>query len=392
VPSRLLSLRLYYFATFAALGAYAPFFPRWLEARGVHGLAMGAVSALIPAMGVLGPPAVGLLADVLGLRGSLLRVACVGASLSIGALAVLGVSGGALSFGAIFAAVLGYSAFRSPMIMLADVIAIERVREAGTSYGMVRLWGSIGFLAAVVLVGRHVDPLAPAPLPAVTAAALAAAALAAWTLPASPAAPRLPVLREGRALLTAPDFAVFLAVSVLAQIAHSSYDLCFSLHLRDLGASDGLTGAAWALGVVFEVALMAFAEPLVARFGGPRLLVVALLGAGARWALLGSVRSLPAILALQPLHALSFALWWIASLAYARRRAPAHALATAQGLFWSAIACGGVVGMLTWGAVYRRAGGVAVFGAAAAIALAAGLLAASWARGASAPSRSAPGA
>ena len=35
--------------------------------------------------------------------------------------------------------------------------------------------------------------------------------------------------------------------------------------------------ALWALGVFFEVALLAFAEPLVARFSGPPLLAVALL-------------------------------------------------------------------------------------------------------------------
>ena len=89
----LLGLRLYYFASFAALGAYLPFFPRWLEARGIVGLSMGLVAGLAPAMGVLGPPAIGLFADALGLRGSLLRVACLGACASMAALAALGGAG-----------------------------------------------------------------------------------------------------------------------------------------------------------------------------------------------------------------------------------------------------------------------------------------------------------
>src|SRR4051794_6507260 len=58
-------LRLYFFASFAALGIYSPFFPRWLVARGVEGVAMGAIVATLPAMGVIGPPVVGLLADSL---------------------------------------------------------------------------------------------------------------------------------------------------------------------------------------------------------------------------------------------------------------------------------------------------------------------------------------
>jgi PPP family 3-phenylpropionic acid transporter len=374
------SLRVYYLTSFAALGAYAPFFPRWLEARGVHGLAMGAVAALLPAMGILGPPAVGLLADALGLRGSLLRVACAGAGLAIGALGLAALRGPALSFGLIFVAVAGYAAFRSPMVMLADVVALERVRAAGTTYGRVRLFGSLGFLGAVLFVGRAIDPSAPAALPLTVAALLAATTAAAWTLPAKPDAPRLPVLPEARALLAAPDFATFLGISLLAQTANAGYDLCFSLHLADRGASGAVIGVAWALGVLFEISIMAAAEGLVARFSAPRLLVLSLLGAAARWALIASVPSLPVLLALQPLHALSFALWWLASVAYLRGRAPAHALATAQGLFSAFTATGSVAGMLAWGTLYRRSGGSAVFALTAALSLGAALVAMRWSR------------
>ena len=124
---------------------------------------------------------------------------------------------------------------------------------------------------------------------------------------------------------------------------------------------------------------MACAEPLLARFSAPRLVVFSLLGAAARWALLAGVGPSPPLLALQPLHALSFALWWVASLAYVKERAPAHALATARGLFAAAIAAGSVAGMLVWGETYRRAAGPAVFAAAAVTALAAALVARAWA-------------
>jgi PPP family 3-phenylpropionic acid transporter len=380
VPRGLHSLRLYYFASFAAFGVYAPFFPRWLEARGVRGLAMGAVAALLPALGVLGPPVVGLLADALGLRGSVLRVACAGAGLSIGALGLAGAASVPLGFGAIFAAVLVYAAFRSPMTMLADVVAMERAASAGTTYGKLRLWGSLGFLLAAALGGRALDPAHAGALPLAIAVLLGATTAAAWTLPAKPDARPRPVVREARALLAAPDFGTFLVVSLLAQIAHAGHDLCLSLHLRDRGASDAVAGSAWAIGVVFEVGLMVFSERLVKRFSAPRLLVLALLGAAVRWALIASVSALPALLAIQPLHAISFALWWLASLAYVKDRAPAHALATAQGLFSAAVAAGSVAGMLAWGAVYRRAGGAAVFGVAAGIALAAAIVAAGWSR------------
>ena len=77
--------------------------------------------------------------------------------------------------------------------------------------------------------------------------------------------------------------------------------------------------------------------------------------------------------------ALSFALMWIACLAYTRERAPRDALATAQGLFTAVIAAGGVGGMLCFGALYRRHGGTLAFGAAAAVASLGALLALVWA-------------
>jgi PPP family 3-phenylpropionic acid transporter len=383
VKKQLLTLRFYYAMCFMALGVYLPFFPRWLEARGVQGAAMGVVSASLPAMGLVGPLLFGILSDRLGLRGALLRVACLGAFAGMAAIGAAFALGHPLGFAGIFAAVLVFAFFRSPTISLADVIAME-LAGAGPGYARTRIWGSLGFLVASVAAGRFVDPTAPARLPLTIAAALFAALVAAWTLPAKSPAPPLPALGKASALLTRTDLRLFLGASFLAQIAHSSYDLCFTLHLRDLGASDGLVGVSWALGVFSEVALMAGSAWIFRRFTPPWLLTIALFGAAARWTLLASVASIPALLALQPLHALSFALMWLASLAYVKESAPEAALATTQGLFSAALAAGSVLGMPLWGALYRRVGGSLVFGTAALIAATAAGLAVVWARRSSA--------
>ncbi len=155
--ARLLPLAFYYFAFFAALGVYAPFFPRWLEARGVTGLRMGAVAALIPAMGVVGPPVFGLAADALGLRRQILRLASAGAAISLGLVAAAGAAGRGLSYAELFAAVLVFAVFRSPMIMMADVVTMGRARAAATTYRKLSASGGRwGFL----LVGARRGPMA----------------------------------------------------------------------------------------------------------------------------------------------------------------------------------------------------------------------------------------
>ena len=112
---RLVPLRIYYAACFLALGVYLPFFPRWLEARGVHGAAMGVVSASLPAMGLIGPPLFGVLSDRLGLRGALLRVACVGAFTCMAGVGAVFALGHPLGFVGIFAAVLAFARTGRPL-------------------------------------------------------------------------------------------------------------------------------------------------------------------------------------------------------------------------------------------------------------------------------------
>jgi PPP family 3-phenylpropionic acid transporter len=376
---RLLTLRFYYAACFVALGVYLPFFPRWLEARGVHGAAMGAVAASVPAMGLVGPPLFGILSDRLGLRGTLLRVACVGAFACMGGVGAAFALGHPLGFAGIFAAVLAFSFFRSPMISLADVITLE-LAGAGAGYARTRLWGSVGFLVAAVAAGRYLDPAQAAALPLAISAALFIALITAWSLPAKSLGPALPALGAVGDLLARADLRLFFGASFLGQIAHANYDLCFTLHLRDLGASDALIGVSWALGVLSEVAVMAGASWIFRRSTPPWLLTLAFAGAAARWVLIATVTSIPALLALQPLHGLSFALMWLASLAYVKESAPRAALATAQGLFSAAVAAGSVLAMPLWGALYSRHGGSVTFGFAAIASAAAAGVALVWAR------------
>jgi PPP family 3-phenylpropionic acid transporter len=186
------------------------------------------------------------------------------------------------------------------------------------------------------------------------------------------------IRREARALAASADIPAFLGTAFVAEIALSSYDVGFALRLGELGASDAFVGGAWALGIVSEILLLAVAGRLIARFMSSRLVVAALVFAAIRCALLGLVRSLPVIAAIQPLHALSIALFWISSVSYLKARVAAPVLASAQGLFAAVVGAGSVAGMLTWGTLYRRSGGSAMFGAAAVVACAAVVLGLFW--------------
>jgi PPP family 3-phenylpropionic acid transporter len=362
------SLRAYYLAAFAAGGLYLPFFPRWLEARGMRGIQLGVVAAAAPAMGVLAPTAIGAMADALGLRGGLLRVACAGALVSWGSLTLAAACGAPLGFGTLLVAAVAFALFRSPMTLIADVTALEGARSAGTSYGRLRLWGSVGFGGSVVVAARFVDPTRLLTFPIVTTAALAAALLASLRIPSRVELPDRGDRRGALEMLAAPDFRTFLGAAFLGQCAHAGYDLCFTLHLLDLGVPTATVGVAWAVGTACEVALMALAGSAFRAFPPALLLAFALASASLRWAALATVRSPSTLLAIQPLHALSFGLMWLSAVNFTAQRAPPRALGAAQGLLVTAFGAGSVCGMILWGPAYQHGGGRLVFASTACVA------------------------
>ena len=383
-------LRPFFFFLFVTYGAFLPFFPTWLEARGVRGLWMSAIMALGPAMGIVGPPGFGALSDWLGLRAGILRLVTAGGLVAMTLLAVPSALGEAPGLALLFASMLLFSTARAPAVAIADVMAVEAAKEPradGTpqSYGGIRLWGSIGFLVTTLAVGRALDIRALGELPMF----LAASSLVTFSLalrldaPAPARARRLGA--QMREVLRDRGFLLLLVAGFLGFGAHASYDICFSLHLKGLGLGSDKVGVAWAIGTLAEVGLMAVSGRLLARVPARVLLVIAFATGAARWVLIALVKDVAVLLALQPLHAVTFALFWVTSLDQVRARAPKEVLATAQGVFNAAVGGGSVVGMFVWGGLFEVYGGRTTFLVAACAAACAAVAASGIGRAVRAP-------
>lgn len=362
------ALRAYYFLLLAAMGVLLPFLPAWLDARGVSGWGIGVISAMRPLSGVLMPVVFGLLADVLRLRGSLLRFACGGAVTAMGLIALsVGISSPGLVVLSVLFGVL--AVFWTPMGTLADVAALE----SNVPFGRLRLWGSLGFLLAALTAGYVVDPKQALSLPIAILVLLGGAFGVAFLLSPRAEIPPQPVWSAARALFAGAEFRLFLFGGFLWAGSHSAYDISVSLHLEDLGASNGFIGWAWSIATLAEVGLMAICASWIDRHGPTRMMLVGVSIGVLRWLLLAHVRSLDLMLALQPLHAGSFGLVFVAATSYVRERAEPHVLATAQASFAVVTGIGGVLGMLVWGPLFEASGGSALFKCAAGVAVASAL-------------------
>jgi PPP family 3-phenylpropionic acid transporter len=276
------------------------------------------------------------------------------------ALAIARGAFGWVGYDVILVTTFAFGFFRTPMQLIGDVVALEQPVD----YARVRMWGSIGFMLMAPLVGHFVTEGADWLLPACLALLLGATHASSHLLPRSAPLPTGPAIAGFWRLVSEPRFRALLATAAIGHGAHVCYELCLSLRLRDLGASGTFIGLSWTLATLFEVLLMALSRHLFARFSAASLLLFALGVCVARWIFFWRVDNLWWLLAFQPVHALTFGLRWVASVALVRRLRPEGTLATAQGLFLTCTALGSASGMLVWGTLYAHVGSAVFLGAA----------------------------
>jgi MFS transporter, PPP family, 3-phenylpropionic acid transporter len=357
-----------YACFFAGLGLLQPLFPLFLTDHGMPAHMATRVLALGPLAAVLVPPAVGLFADAFRARASILRVAMMLCTLSI--LAYLRMPTGMTALVVIS---IVYSVLRAPIAMLVDAAAYATAERDGSSYGRLRLFGSLGFLVAVVAGGALTQTYGWDALLVATAIAFALAFGACMLLPAqlTTAHRRAPV--SLLPLLQRRELWLFLAVVAVSQMASAAYDSCYALHLTQLGHSERFVGVAWGIGVLAEACVLVWSARLVRKWGAERLLTLAFVTMAVRWLLVAIATATPAILALQLLHGITYPLYWVPAVMLVHRLAPRDLATAAQGLLAAAAGLGSVAGMAMAGQVLEAGGGARVYTYAATIALIAAL-------------------
>ena len=243
------------------------------------------------------------------------------------------------------------------IIPVGDSLAMMVSARENLDYGRVRLWGSAAFILAAVAVG-HVLTIAPSALLVwLIVGWLVATAIACSLLPdlrsvsEGPAAPFAPLLRSR-------PFLLFVACAAANQAAHTAYYAFSTLHWRQAGISDDIIGLLWSEGVIAEIILFSISGKVVERMGPAGLLVAAGMGGVVRWLVLGATTALPALAAVQILHAATFGCAHLGAMHFLQRAVPQDLSVRAQGLYAS-IALGAVPGLMSplTGALFERFGG-----------------------------------
>jgi PPP family 3-phenylpropionic acid transporter len=342
-------------AVFASHGFFLPFFPLWLQSRGLSPELIGITVALpIVVRSLFSAPVLSLSdagADLRKIIYVLFAIQVVGYPI----LYWTDSTGGILLLVALIA--VGQTTVM-PAVDLVTTIEVQRTPRL--NYARIRGVGSATFLVANIAAGYLIRPLGPDSLlwalgliPLV-GIAVATVTVRRGEVPHSAsqekkAAPRLPAV-----------LCVVIAAAALTQASHGALNAFASMNWQSKGFADSTIGYLWAVGVASEIVVF--------------VLVGGLGGGGSRWLqliMIGSVFTLirfmgmafntsPALaFVLQGLHGFTFAFSHIGAMVALTTLAPVGARGRAQGIYGSLTAVVMATAMFGSGFIYQKFGALA---------------------------------
>jgi nucleoside transporter len=282
---------------------------------------------------IFAPPFVGLIADRF-----LAAQKALGALHFCGAV-LLWIAARQQSFAPLYGALIAYSLVYMPTLALTTSLTLRHVSDARQQFGSIRLFGTVGWMVAGLLVGRLGIEATAQPLKIACGCSLFLG-LYCFTLPETPplargtAAGRKRIILERAAqLLRARSPAVFAGASLLICIPLQFYYAFANLYLNEIGvdnAAGKMTG-----GQASEAICMMLIPLFFARLGVKYMLAIGMLAWTARYAFFawGNDANLMWMLwAGIVLHGLCYDLFFVVGQIYIDQKAPPELRAATQGL------------------------------------------------------------
>ncbi len=356
-----LKLSSFYFFYFALLGGLAPYWGLFLEDSGFTSIEIAQITSVLMVTKIVAPNVWGWVGDHFGKRLELVRY---GSFLTLVFFLAFYVN---QSFWWYIFAMAMFSFFWNAVLPQFEVITLHSLGVHQDRYSRIRLWGSVGFVAAVVLLGLAFDHVSISYLPDFLLAIIVLIAVC------SLFSFEQPVNSGGRTkggfikALKSPLVISFLVINFLLQLSHGPYYTFFSIYMEDLGYERSSIGLLWAMGVVAEVLLFVVMHRFLQYFRLRNIVIVSLFLTTVRWLLIGSFSETVLIVILaQCLHAASFGAMHAVAIQFVHQNFSNDYQGQGQAIYSSvSFGAGGALGALLSGVIVTEYSSAAAFNLAA---------------------------
>ncbi len=294
----------FFFLYFAYVGLVSPYASLFFLDRGFNVIEIAVLMSMLQITRIVGPFSWGWLSDYLSNRVGIIRFCACLAALVFVCIFFLN------SYMAFFVWMFVLHTILSSLMPLgesATVHALFKDNSFDKRYGRLRLWGSIGFIAMVLVAGELFQRKGIELYPIVGMIVLSLLALITFLLHEPKMERRKMVKGELLVVLFNPDVRWFLLSGFFMIFAHAALYVFYSLYLSNLGYNKFQIGLFWALGVFAEVIFFYFQSKVLSRLDA-EVVLQASFGVGVvRFALIALYPLTPVLIFAQILHAGTFA-------------------------------------------------------------------------------------
>lgn len=343
----------FYFFYYFFVGSFVPYWGIYLQSENFSPSSIGILLSLFQISRIVAPNFWGWLADHTGHRVKWIKLTSF-----LGLIGFIGIFW-AKGFFWIFLVMSALSLFTSSTLPLAESLTLAHLATTDGHYSRIRLWGSIGFIVASLLLGYLID--------------LQGINILLWVLLITQAiifflSNTIPEAKEIHhkkndlsiwKIIKTPSVVALLIGCTLMVSAHGVLYNFYSIYLKEHGYSSATIGWLWAVGVICEIFIFMLMPKILRRYSLKTILLISLFLGVIRFILIGaSPDHFYLLLIAQMFHAATFGSFHAASIEVIAYFFKGRNQSRGQAIYNSvAYGIGGTIGGLGGGYLIQYLGG-----------------------------------
>ena len=324
-----------YVALYLAYGMELAYLPAFLRDHGLSIEQIGLMLAAGTIVRIVAGPVTGRLADYLEARKQVLSVAaCLSGFIGFAYNVAFG-------FAPLLAVSMVHAAATASLAPLCDALSVTAsIQGHGFQYGWVRGAGSAAFIGGTLLSGQLIDRFGLSSIIITSSAFFLIMALSATRIRSPAETPQLVEKLEVGifgALWRITAYRRLIVIAFLVIGSHALNDTFAVIQWREAGYSNLSVSLMWSEAVMAEVVVFFLLGPwLIARLGLAGAATLSACAGVLRWSVMASTTAAPALVGVQALHGLTFALMHLAAMGIIARSVSHSLAATAQTIYGTA--------------------------------------------------------
>jgi len=356
----------FYAFYFMVVGGLVPYLGLYLQSLDFSAKQIGFIASILMLTKIVAPNIWGWLSVRSGKRLKLIQLGCLLAAISFAAIFFN------QSFLWLAWVIAVFTFFWNAVLAQFEVVTLDHLVEQPERYSQIRVWGSLGFVAAVVVLGWVFDRIAITYLPYFIFVFTLLIWLSSLSVKEASHRDHPPSALGFRQILRQPAVYYFLIASFLLQLSHGPYYTFYSLYLESYDYSRTTIGLLWALGAVAEIAVFLVMHRLLPRLGVGPLFIWSLALTVGRWLMIAFFpENTSLVVFAQVLHAFSFGTTHAVAMELVRQHFSGRHLGQGQAIYLSVgFGAGGALGAVGAGQLWASSPSLTFVLAAVAAALA----------------------